>query len=190
MKVNDLLRDEELLAAVPPNYDWPMLDRNAAASLCYTSGTTGSPRGVIYSHRSTVPHAFCTCASDCLALSARDTVLVVVPLFHANTWGVPYAQIPGTLDTSHRWTRDAMTIPNGTQVVEVDLDPETGRITLERLTAVDGYGVVVNPLVAAGQALGAGANAIAEAVDDKAIAIAAPNGPSTPCQIWQALSVA
>jgi fatty-acyl-CoA synthase len=91
VKVDNLLCYEDLLAAASPDYDWPLLDENAAASLCYTSGTTGNPKGVLYSHRSTVLHAFCTCAADCLGLSARDTILVVVPLFHANGWGVPYA---------------------------------------------------------------------------------------------------
>jgi acyl-CoA synthetase (AMP-forming)/AMP-acid ligase II len=91
VKVDNLLCYEELLAAAPPDYDWPMFDENEAASLCYTSGTTGNPKGVLYSHRSTVLHAFCACSADAIGLSARDTVLVVVPLFHANAWGVPYA---------------------------------------------------------------------------------------------------
>jgi len=91
VKVANLLCYEDLLAAASPDYDWPLFDENAAASLCYTSGTTGNPKGVLYSHRSTVLHAFGACSADALAFSARDSILVVVPLFHANAWGVPYA---------------------------------------------------------------------------------------------------
>ena len=68
-----------------------MFDENTAATLCYTSGTTGNPKGVLYSHRSTVLHAFAACAADSLAFSARDTILTVVPLFHANAWSIPFA---------------------------------------------------------------------------------------------------
>lgn len=84
---------EALLAAtpVPTDFAWPMFDENTASSLCYTSGTTGNPKGVLYSHRSTLLHSFAVCAADGLALSSRDSVLVVVPLFHANGWGIPYA---------------------------------------------------------------------------------------------------
>src|SRR5688500_13749734 len=86
-----LLSYEDLLADASPDFSWPSLDENRASSLCYTSGTTGNPKGVLYSHRSTVLHTFTVCASDGLALSARDSVLLVVPLFHVNAWGVPYA---------------------------------------------------------------------------------------------------
>ncbi|HSW04403.1 3-(methylthio)propionyl-CoA ligase [Aquabacterium sp.] len=86
-----LLCYEDLLAEASPDYAWPTFDENRASSLCYTSGTTGHPKGVLYSHRSTVLHSFTACASDGLALSARDSVLLVVPLFHVNAWGVPYA---------------------------------------------------------------------------------------------------
>ena len=91
VKVDNLLCYEELLAAASPDYDWPLFDENMAASLCYTSGTTGNPKGVLYSHRSTVLHAFGSCSADSFAFSARDSILVVVPLFHANAWGVPFA---------------------------------------------------------------------------------------------------
>lgn len=86
-----LLSYEDLLADASPEFSWPSFDENRASSLCYTSGTTGNPKGVLYSHRSTVLHTFTVCASDGLALSARDSVLLVVPLFHVNAWGVPYA---------------------------------------------------------------------------------------------------
>ncbi len=91
VKVENLLVYEELIAAASPEYEWPVLDENAASTLCYTSGTTGNPKGVLYSHRSTVLHAFAACAVDGLGLSGRDSFLVVVPLFHANAWSVPFS---------------------------------------------------------------------------------------------------
>ncbi len=82
---------EDLLAPESETYDWPRLDENSAAILCYTSGTTGAPKGVLYSHRSLVLHSYCCVSSDGMALSARDSVLLVTPLFHVNAWGVPFA---------------------------------------------------------------------------------------------------
>ena len=86
-----LLHYEELLAEYEPHYEWPVLDENAASSLCYTSGATGHPTGVLYSHRSTVLHAFAACAADALAVSTSESVLLAVPMFHAHAWGMPYA---------------------------------------------------------------------------------------------------
>lgn len=82
---------DELIAAGSPDFEWPEFDENAASSLCYTSGTTGNPKGVLYSHRSTVLHAFASNTPDCIGYSARDVVLPVVPMFHVNAWGTPYA---------------------------------------------------------------------------------------------------
>src|SRR3954466_4846710 len=82
---------EELLAAQEPRFDYPAVDDHAAAGLCYTSGTTGNPKGVLYSHRSSVLHAMAVCLADAMALSRDDRVLPVVPMFHANAWGLPYA---------------------------------------------------------------------------------------------------
>jgi carbon-monoxide dehydrogenase large subunit len=79
------------------------------------------------------------------------------------------AKAPGTLDTYHQWTREAMTFPNGTHIAEVEVDPETGAVTLERLTAVDDYGVIVNPMVAAGQAHGAIAQGAGQALLEQAV---------------------
>jgi acyl-CoA synthetase (AMP-forming)/AMP-acid ligase II len=87
----NLLCYEDLLAAASPDYLWPELDENTASSLCYTSGTTGNPKGVLYSHRSTILQAWAACTVDGLGLSARDSVLLVAPMFHVNAWGVPYA---------------------------------------------------------------------------------------------------
>jgi 3-(methylthio)propionyl---CoA ligase len=74
----------------PDTFDWPALDERAASALCYTSGTTGDPKGVLYNHRSTVLHAYGSSLVDSMGLSSRDTVLAVVPMFHANAWGLPY----------------------------------------------------------------------------------------------------
>jgi fatty-acyl-CoA synthase len=82
---------EELLAAQSDAFDWPQFDERLASSLCYTSGTTGHPKGVLYSHRSTVLHAYGSSMPDVFGLSARDAVLPVVPMFHVNAWGTPYA---------------------------------------------------------------------------------------------------
>ncbi len=82
---------ETLLANASADYAWPDLDENAASSLCYTSGTTGDPKGVLYNHRSTILHAYAGIAPDVLDLSSKDSVLPVVPLFHVNAWGIPYS---------------------------------------------------------------------------------------------------
>jgi fatty-acyl-CoA synthase len=82
---------EDLLAKASPDYTWPIFDENTASTLCYTSGTTGNPKGVMYSHRSTLLHAFAACAADGMGLSASDSFLVVVPLFHANAWSLPFS---------------------------------------------------------------------------------------------------
>ena len=82
---------DELIATGSPGFEWPEFDENTASSLCYTSGTTGNPKGVLYSHRSTVLHAFASNTRDCIGYSARDVVLPVVPMFHVNAWGTPYA---------------------------------------------------------------------------------------------------
>jgi fatty-acyl-CoA synthase len=87
----EVLSYEELIAGQPPHYDWPELDEREASSLCYTSGTTGEPKGVLYSHRSTVLHAMATLQVDCFATSAVDVLMPVVPMFHVNAWGIPYS---------------------------------------------------------------------------------------------------
>ena len=90
-EVPDALCFEELVATERDRFDWPELDERAASSLCYTSGTTGNPKGVLYSHRSTVLHSYGAALPDAMNLSAKDVVLPVVPMFHANAWGLPYA---------------------------------------------------------------------------------------------------
>jgi fatty-acyl-CoA synthase len=85
-----VLHYEELLAAEEPGIDWPELDERAAAAMCYTSGTTGDPKGVVYSHRSTWLHAFAYNNAGSLTLSERDRAVVIVPMFHVNAWGWPF----------------------------------------------------------------------------------------------------
>jgi fatty-acyl-CoA synthase len=82
---------EELIGRQHSDYEWPLFDENTASSLCYTSGTTGNPKGVLYSHRSSVLHSFSACSTDSLGLSVNDTALLIVPMFHVNAWGMPYA---------------------------------------------------------------------------------------------------
>ena len=90
--LGDVLSYEELIAGWPDSFDWPEFDENTAAGLCYTSGTTGEPKGALYSHRSTVLHALSLLAAcDGRWVSARDSCLVVVPMFHVCAWGLPYA---------------------------------------------------------------------------------------------------
>ncbi len=89
--IPNLLCYEELLEAQDDKFDWPSLDERTAACLCYTSGTTGNPKGVLYAHRSTILHAYAAALPDALNLSARDVVLPVVPMFHVNAWGLPYS---------------------------------------------------------------------------------------------------
>jgi len=91
---------ETLISAESAEFEWPQFDERSASALCYTSGTTGNPKGVLYDHRSTILHAYAAVAPDVMNLSSRDTVLPVVPLFHVNAWGIPYST-PGA--ENGRW---------------------------------------------------------------------------------------
>ncbi len=90
-KIANLLCYEDLIGAASPDFSWPQFDENSAATLCYTSGTTGNPKGALYSHRSSVLHAYACAMPNALNVSAVDTVLPVVPMFHVNAWGLPYS---------------------------------------------------------------------------------------------------
>ncbi len=91
ISVPNLLCYEDLLAAESDDFVWPQFDENTASALCYTSGTTGNPKGVLQSHRSAVLHSFGLMAADTMAISARDSLLLCAPLFHVNCWGIPFA---------------------------------------------------------------------------------------------------
>ncbi len=87
----NIIAYEDLIANEPTIIDWPELDETTACTLCYTSGTTGNPKGVLYTHRSTVLHAWSLALPDAVGLRATDVILPIVPMFHVNAWGVPYA---------------------------------------------------------------------------------------------------
>ncbi|HJV51482.1 MAG TPA: 3-(methylthio)propionyl-CoA ligase [Noviherbaspirillum sp.] len=89
--IPELLCYEDLIRWSSDDYAWPHFDENAASSLCYTSGTTGNPKGVLYSHRSTILHSYASAMPDALAVSSREVILPVVPMFHVNAWGLPYS---------------------------------------------------------------------------------------------------
>jgi fatty-acyl-CoA synthase len=89
--VPNLVSYEAWIGQQPAKYEWPSFDENSASSMCYTSGTTGNPKAALYSHRSTTLHAYAAALPDVMGLSARDSVLPVVPMFHVNAWGLPYS---------------------------------------------------------------------------------------------------
>lgn len=89
--IPNLLSYEALLEGRSTAYNWPDLDENSASSMCYTSGTTGNPKAALYSHRSTLLHAYAAALPDVMCISARDAILPVVPMFHVNAWGIPYS---------------------------------------------------------------------------------------------------
>ncbi|CAN7802640.1 3-(methylthio)propionyl-CoA ligase [Paraburkholderia hospita] len=88
--IDNLLCYEDLIQQGSSDYSWPALDEDAASTLCYTSGTTGNPKGALYSHRSSLLHTYAAALPDALNCSARDVILPVVPMFHVNAWGLPY----------------------------------------------------------------------------------------------------
>jgi fatty-acyl-CoA synthase len=89
--IPNLVSYEAWIGAEPADYVWPQFDENTASSMCYTSGTTGNPKAALYSHRSTILHAYAAALPDVMCLSARDAILPVVPMFHVNAWGIPYS---------------------------------------------------------------------------------------------------
>ncbi|MEZ0354115.1 long-chain fatty acid--CoA ligase [Mycobacterium sp. pR1184] len=93
-----VLRYAELIEGEPTEFDWPDIDEKSAAAMCYTSGTTGNPKGVVYSHRSSFLHTMGACSTNGIGVGACDRVLPIVPMFHANAWGLPYAALMAGAD--------------------------------------------------------------------------------------------
>jgi fatty-acyl-CoA synthase len=94
----NVVRYRDVVDGQPLDYDWPELDEKSAAAMCYTSGTTGNPKGVVYSHRSSYLHSMSLCAANALGIRDGDRVLPVVPMFHANAWGQPYTAVMAGAD--------------------------------------------------------------------------------------------
>jgi fatty-acyl-CoA synthase len=93
-----VLRYADMIGGQSIEFDWPEIDENSAAAMCYTSGTTGNPKGVVYSHRSTYLHTMATCTGNGVGIGSSDCVLPIVPMFHANAWGLPYAALMAGAD--------------------------------------------------------------------------------------------
>jgi fatty-acyl-CoA synthase len=93
-----VLRYAEAIGGEPAEFDWPQIDEKSAAAMCYTSGTTGNPKGVVYTHRSSFLHTMATCTANGLGVGSSDKVLAIVPMFHANAWGLPYAAVMAGAD--------------------------------------------------------------------------------------------
>jgi fatty-acyl-CoA synthase len=93
-----VLRYAEVIGDQSTEFDWPDIDENSAAAMCYTSGTTGNPKGVVYSHRSTYLHTMAACTGNGIGIGSSDCVLPIVPMFHANAWGLPYAALMAGAD--------------------------------------------------------------------------------------------
>jgi fatty-acyl-CoA synthase len=93
-----VLRYDDVIGGESTEFDWPQIDENSAAAMCYTSGTTGNPKGVVYSHRSSFLHTMAACTTNGIGVGASDRVLPIVPMFHANAWGLPYAALMAGAD--------------------------------------------------------------------------------------------
>jgi fatty-acyl-CoA synthase len=149
-ELGDTLDYEQLLATGAEHFDFPRLDENTAAMMCYTSGTTGNPKGVAYSHRALTLHSFGASLADSLTVSQRDTVLAVVPMFHANAWGMPYAStfvgakqvFPGNSMTAERVLQlmqdERVTLAAGVPTIWIGALPliQSGKYDLSSVTRI------------------------------------------------------
>ena len=148
-----VLRYADVVAGESAEFDWPDIDENSAAAMCYTSGTTGNPKGVVYSHRSSYLHTMATCTTNGIGIGASDCVLPIVPMFHANAWGLPYAALMAGADLV------LARPPSGRQVAgRHDREAAAhhrrrGADHLERRHALSGEESRPRHLVAAGRAL-------------------------------------
>jgi acyl-CoA synthetase (AMP-forming)/AMP-acid ligase II len=151
-------RYEDLLAAAGPVFDWPEVDERSAAAMCYTSGTTGNPKGVVYSHRSTYLHSIAPCLGNAFGLMERDRVMPVVPMFHANAWGLAYAALLAGADMvlpdRHMQPASLVKLINSEKVTLGAGVPTIWAGVLAVLRATDGGGLpTVTRLVCGGSAL-------------------------------------
>jgi len=151
-------RYEDLLAAADPVFDWPEVDERSAAAMCYTSGTTGNPKGVVYSHRSTYLHSIAPCLGNAFGLMEQDRVMPVVPMFHANAWGLAYAALLAGADIvlpdRHMQPASLVNLINSEKVTLGAGVPTIWAGVLAVLRAADGGGLpTVTRLVCGGSAL-------------------------------------
>ncbi len=163
---------EDLLAAVPDSFAWPELDERSAASMCYTSGTTGNPKGVVYSHRSIYLHAMGPCLGNTFGFSERDRVLPIVPMFHVNSWGFPFSAVlcgATTIMPDRHMDPDAMV-----QLIEAERPtvaagvPTIWQGVLERIRARSGDLSSLRLIIAGGSAV---PHSLMKAYDDLGVTL-------------------
>ena len=143
----DFVCYEDWLSEQDDDFAWPLFDERTPAGLCYTSGTTGNPKGVLYTHRSNVLHAFACAQADAFGLSARAAVLPVVPMFHANAWGIPYgAALTGAALVLNGPAHDAATLHRLIAEEGVTVAAAVPTIWLGMLSHLESNGLALKPL--------------------------------------------